>query len=59
MSDAKVITSCGILDYLGKIMPFWSSKKEEAPDKSPAIVEKVEKDGDIRRKYEFKEVLGT
>ena len=34
-------------------MPFWSSKKEEAPDKSPGIVEKVEKDGDIRRKYEI------
>ena len=35
-------------------MPFWNSKKEE-PDKN-AI---VEKDGDIRKAYEFKEVLGT
>ena len=38
-------------------MPFWS-KKDDDSDK-PKAPEKDRLEGDIRKKYEFKEVLGT
>jgi len=36
-------------------MPFWKNLKDE-PDKTN---QKVEKDCDIRKRYDFREVLGT